>query len=163
MDFPKLVSPAEATELDRKFSRFRAMAAAPGDAARGKQLVQGTCMICHQIQGEGTAIGPNLSGAGAMGTEALLRNILTPNAQLESGYYRHDLKLRDGSVTSGFLAAESDESITIRQIGADVRAIPRAEVVSHDISHRSLMPEGLIDGFTPQQVADLFSYLKTLR
>ncbi len=163
LDFPKLVTPAEAAALDQKFSRFRAMAAAAGDASKGQQLVQGTCMICHQIQGAGTAIGPNLSGAGAMGTEALLRNILTPNAQLESGYYRHDVKMRDGSVTSGFLADESADSLTIRQIGADVRAIPRAEVISHDISRRSLMAEGLIDGFTPQQVADLFSYLKTLR
>ena len=163
MDFPKLVSSAEAAKLDEKFSRFRALANTPGDASKGKQLVQASCMICHQILGEGTAIGPNLSGAGAMGTEALLRNILTPNEQLESGYYRHDVKLRDGSVTSGFLAAETAESLTIRQVGADARAIPQTEVISHDISRRSLMPEGLIDNFTPQQVSDVFSYLNSLR
>ncbi|MES2922523.1 MAG: PVC-type heme-binding CxxCH protein [Verrucomicrobiota bacterium] len=163
IDFPKLVSSAEAAELEKKFSRFREMAAAPGDAVRGKQLVQGTCMICHQIQGEGTAIGPNLAGAGAMGTEALLRNMLTPNAQLESGYYRHDVKLSDGLVVSGFLVEESADAITLREIGARDRVVPRAAIASHDISRRSLMPEGLIDGFTQQQVADLFSYLNSLR
>lgn len=163
VDFPKLVSPAEAAELDKKFSRFREIAATSGDVSNGKQLMQGTCMICHQIQGEGTAIGPNLSGAGAMGTEALLRNILTPNAQLESGYYRHDIKLIHGPVASGFLVDESADAVTLREIGAQDRVIPRAEIASHDISRRSLMPEGLIDGFTAQQVADLFSYLRTLR
>ncbi len=112
---------------------------------------------------EGTAIGPNLSGAGAMGTESLLRNILTPNARLESGYYRHDVKLTQGSVASGFLVGESADSITLRGIGAQDQVIPRAGIASHDISRRSLMPEGLIDGFNAQQVSDLFSYLRTLQ
>jgi putative membrane-bound dehydrogenase-like protein len=163
MDFPQLVTPADAQALEEKFAKYRLLASQPGDATRGRQLAQTSCMICHQIQGEGTLIGPNLSGAGAMGTEALLRNLLTPNAQLESGYYRHDLKLRDGSVVSGFLVDESASALTLRQIGADERVIPQAEILSHEISRRSLMPEGLIDGFTPQQVSDLFSYLHSLR
>ncbi|MES2474913.1 MAG: PVC-type heme-binding CxxCH protein [Verrucomicrobiota bacterium] len=161
--FPNLISPAEATALDERFDRFRKMAELPGDLESGKTLVRANCMICHLIQGEGTAIGPDLSGAGAMGVESLLRNILTPNAQLESGYYRHDLKLRNGSVLSGFLAETREDAVVLRVIGGDDQIIPRAEIVSHDISKRSLMPEGLLDQSTAQQVADLFSYLKTLR
>ncbi len=163
MDFPALVTPAEAAALAAKFDRYRKLAEAPGDAAKGRELFQVTCMVCHQVAGEGAMIGPNLSGAGAMGVESLLRNVLTPNAQLESGYYRHDLKTRDGSVVSGFLAGETGEAITLRIVGGGERAIPRAEVVSHEISRRSLMPEGLLDGFSEGQVMDLFSYLKSLR
>lgn len=162
-DFPELLTPEEAQVLAGKFERVRALAASPGDAAAGKQLFQATCMICHQVQGQGIAIGPDLSGAGAMGTESLLRNILTPNAQLESGYYRHDVALDDGSLVSGFLASENQEMLVLRQIGADERAIPKAQVKDHTVSKRSLMPEGLIDGFTDQQVADLFSYLAGLK
>jgi putative membrane-bound dehydrogenase-like protein len=162
-DFPSLVTPEEATALDAKFARFRKLAEAPGDAASGKDITRATCLICHQINGEGAGIGPNLSGAGAMGVEALLRNILTPNAQLESGYYRHDITRRDGTVASGFLVSENENTITLRQIGTDDVAIRRENVLSHDISRRSLMPEGLIDGFAPQQVTDLFAYLKSLR
>ena len=163
MDFPKLVSPAEASSQETKFGRFRALAALPGDAAKGKILVQTNCMICHQIKGEGALIGPNLSGAGAMGVESLLRNILTPNAQLESGYYRHDLKLKDGLVFSGFVSSENDASITLRRIGSDEIVIPRSDIVDHEISRLSLMPEGLIENFSDTQVADLFSYLNSLR
>jgi putative membrane-bound dehydrogenase-like protein len=162
-DFPELVTPQQAAALAAKFDRFRAMASRPGDPAAGKALFQATCLICHQAKGEGIAIGPDLSGAGAMGVESLLRNILTPNAQLESGYYRHDLTLEDGSLASGFLATESTEVIVLRQIGADERAIARDQVKEHAISKRSLMPEGLIDGFTEQQVADLFAHLMTLK
>jgi len=163
MDFPKLVSPAEAAAKEEKFGRFRAMAVLSGDAAKGKILAQANCMICHQIKDEGMAIGPNLSGAGAMGVESLLRNILTPNAQLESGYYRHDLKLKDGLVFSGFVSSENDASITLRRIGSDEIVIPRSDIADHEISRLSLMPEGLIENFSKSQVADLFSYLNSLR
>jgi putative membrane-bound dehydrogenase-like protein len=163
LDFPKLVTTAEAAALSAKFDRFRKMTALQGDPLSGKQLAQATCMICHQMKGEGRAIGPNLSGAGAMGVEALLRNILTPNAQLESGYYRHDIKMTDGTIASGFLAGETPDAITIRQIGADDRVIPRSHVTAHEISRQSLMPEGLLDGFSERQVADLFTFLNTLR
>jgi putative heme-binding domain-containing protein len=162
-DFPPLLTPAQAAALEEKFAKFRTLAAKPGDPARGQLIAQASCLICHQVNGAGTAIGPNLSGAGAMGTEALLRNILTPNAQLESGYYRHDVKLKDGTSLSGFLSAESAAALTIRSIGADPRVIPRTEILNHEVSRRSLMPEGLIDGFSDQQVADLFSYLLGLK
>jgi putative membrane-bound dehydrogenase-like protein len=162
-DFPERMTPAAAAAVAAKFERFRGMAAKPGDAAAGKALFQASCLICHQVRGEGIAIGPDLGGAGAMGVESLLRNILTPNAQLESGYYRHDITLKDGTLASGFLASDKGGTLVLKQIGADARAIPKDQVKQHAVSKRSLMPEGLIDGFTEKQVADLFAYLMTLR
>jgi putative heme-binding domain-containing protein len=162
-DFPELVTPAAAKVLAEKFGRFREMAAKSGDPAKGRALFQASCMICHQVRGEGIAIGPELGGAGAMGVESLLRNILTPNAQLESGYYRHDITLKDGTLASGFLASDKGGTLVLKQIGADARAIPKKQVKEHKVSRRSLMPEGLIDGFSEQQVADLFAYLMTLK
>ena len=162
-DFPELLTPEAAAALAAKFDRFRGFTRKPGDAAAGKLTFQATCMVCHKVRGEGNAIGPDLSGAGAMGVESLLRNVLTPNAQLESGYYRHDLTLTNGSFATGFLASENASTLVLRQIGADERAIPRSEVKEHKISKRSLMPEGLIDGFSETQVADLFAYLSSLK
>lgn len=162
-DVPELLSPLEAAELAKKFARFRVLARPEGDAAEGRVLFQALCMACHQVKGEGREIGPDLSGAGATGVESLLRNVLTPNAQLESGYYRHDVTLTDGTVISGFLVAEDARSVTIRQIGADDRVIPRKDIRSHTISRHSLMPQGLIESLPESQVTDLFTYLKSLK
>ena len=163
MDFPELRTPAEAAAILEKFQFTKAKAEKPGDAASGRKLAENSCFICHQVNGAGMAIGPDLSGAGAMGINALLRNILQPNEQLESGYYRHDITLKDGTGASGFLSSEDKKRIVLRQIGTDDRVIPRDQIDSHKVSKRSLMPEGLISGFTDQQVADLFAYLMSLK
>ena len=162
-DFPALVTPAEAAATAAKFAKFTAMTKKPGDPAAGRALFQASCMICHQVKGEGQQVGPDLSGIGAMGIQAVLRNVLDPNAQLESGYYRHDISLADGSLISGYLVEETKESLTIRPIGADPKVIPLASVAGHAVSKRSLMPEGLIEGFSEKQVADLFSYINSLK
>jgi putative heme-binding domain-containing protein len=162
-DFPALLTSEQAAAQAAKFEKFRAMASKPGDAAAGKALFQASCMICHQVRGEGTKLGPDLSGVGAMGLEAVLRNILDPSAQLESGYYRHDLTLTDGSFVSGFLVQETPQNVTIRPIGAEVRVIERSKIAAHDVSKRSLMPEGLLDGMEEKQVQDLFNYLLGLK
>jgi len=162
-NFPILLTTEERDRNEAKFRRLDGLARKPGNTKRGRALAEATCLICHQVNGKGLAIGPDLSGAGAMGIESLLRNILMPNDQLESGYYRHDVRLANDTVVSGFLAGETGDSITIRRIGADELVIPKKDIFAHEISRRSLMPEGLIDGFTDQQVSDLFSYLNQLK
>lgn len=162
-DFPELCTPSQAAAISENFNVTRAKATKSGDAASGKKLMETSCLICHQVNGAGMAIGPDLSGAGAMGVDGLLRNILQPNLQLESGYYRHDITLKDGTLASGFLSSEDKNKVVLRQIGTDDRVIPRNQIDAHKISKRSLMPEGLIDGFTDKQVADLFAYLMSLK
>lgn len=162
-DFPELRTPREEEARRKKLDKFSNIAKRAGDPAEGRKLAQATCMICHQINGEGIMLGPDLSGAGAMGIDGLLRNILFPNDQLESGYYRHDLTLKNGSLLSGFLVAETPESISIQAIGADIKIIPRDQIAGHQVSKRTLMPEGLIDGMNEKQVADLLNYLKSLK
>lgn len=157
------LTPEQQKALDEKFVKFRALAEKPGDLEKGRNLVTGLCMSCHTINGQGGNLAPNLSGAGAMGTESLLRNILTPNAQLESGYYRYDAELNTGDLLSGFMVKQDDKSVTIRQLGTEDRTLPRTEIKKLSITKRSLMPEGLLDGLPPESVSDIFTYLNTLK
>ena len=122
-----------------------------------------TCTVCHRAKGEGAQIGPDLSGAGAMGDESLLRNILTPNAQLESGYYRFDVELKSGDLVTGFFVREDPAGVVVRPIGADDRTIPRGEIKRTKIARKSIMPDGLLDAMNPGDVADLFAFLRSLK
>jgi hypothetical protein len=62
-----------------------------------------------------------------MGTESLLRNIITPHVQLESGYYRYDVELTNGDVLSGFLVKRR-RCNHAPPAGCEERVIPRAEI-----------------------------------
>jgi putative heme-binding domain-containing protein len=163
MDFPPLVTPEAARSLDEKFAHFRTLAEKPGgDPARGK-VAAAVCIACHKVGAEGGQIGPNLSAVGAMGTEAILRNILTPNAAMEPGYRVYRAELTDGSIKEGFLARQDADALIIRLPGVEDERLATDRVRRGTFTRRSLMPEGLEATFSPEQWTDLFAYLKTLR
>ncbi|MEY2881306.1 MAG: hypothetical protein RLZZ15_3686, partial [Verrucomicrobiota bacterium] len=162
-DAPALLTAAEAAVQDEKFAHFRTLANTRGNPDSGKQLFTALCLACHQFAGQGGAIAPALDGVGNTGVEALLRNILTPSAAMESAYRTFRVILADGSVREGFLVEESADSLVLRTPGAEDRRILRAEIRATSYLRRSLMPEGLLENLAPEQVSDLFAHLKSLR
>ena len=161
-DFPPILTTAEATALDAKFAKYRALADKPGDATKGKTVTL-VCQACHTIAGQGGNLAPNLSGAGAMGVEALLRNIITPNAAMENGYRLFRVEMKSGDLVEGFLASEDKDAIVLRAPGAQDRRIARGDIRASQFLRRSIMPDALLDTMTPEQVSDMFAYLKTLK
>ena len=120
-------------------------------------------MGCHTINATGGQIGPNLSGAGAMGVDGVLRNLLNPNAAMEPGYRVYRVEMTDGTLKEGFLVSEDDKAIIFRGVGMEDTRIPKDQIRRGQYLKRSLMPEGLLEAFSEQQVSDLFSYLMTLK
>lgn len=162
-DLPPVQTPEEAKALEAKFTQFRALAAQVGDRARGQQVFSATCGVCHTVKGSGGKIGPALDGAGASGVEALLRNVITPNAAMEAGYRRFRAETKDGDVIEGLLAAQDAESVTLRQPSTEDQRLLRANLKRAGFQRLSIMPEGLLDGLAPAQASDLFAYLMTLK
>ncbi|MES2596686.1 MAG: PVC-type heme-binding CxxCH protein [Verrucomicrobiota bacterium] len=161
IDTPPLLTEEQAKALDVKFAKLTALAP-KGDAAKGK-MFSALCMACHQIGSAGGQIGPNLSGAGAMGLEAVLRNILTPNAAMEPGYRIYRVEMKNGDLIDAFFVSEDKEAVVIRQPGLPDRRLSKAEVKGTKFIRRSLMPEGLLDALPEESVADLLAYLMTLK
>ncbi len=163
MDFPALLGAAEARAQKAKFDVYRQYTKGRGDEARGKAMFTTVCMTCHNVHGEGANIGPTLNGAGTMGTEGLLRSILTPNAAVESGYYRFRIETKDNDLLEGFLVSQNEMEIILRQSGSEDLHIRRDKVKRASFTKTSIMPEGLLEAMKAQDVADLFAYLKTLK
>ncbi len=162
-DIPVLLTEAEAAVQMEKFTRFRSLAQARGNPEAGRELFTAICLACHQHGDKGGQIAPPLDGLGLIGVDAMLRNILTPSAAMESAYRIFRVVTKDGRVEEGFLLEEGADSILLRGPGAEDRRIARADIRSSAYLNRSLMPEGLLDGMAPRQVSDLFSYLNSLR
>ncbi|MFM2171552.1 MAG: hypothetical protein RI957_1781 [Verrucomicrobiota bacterium] len=156
------MSEAQAKSFDEKYQHFLTLAKSPGNIESGKALAA-LCVACHQIGNSGGTIGPNLSSVGAMGPEAIVRNILTPNAAIEPGYRIFRVQMKDGSLLDSFFVSEDKDAIVVRQMGAGDKRIERKDIVSAQFLRQSLMPEGLLDSFTDQQRKDLFAYLMSLK
>lgn len=162
LDAPPLLMPAEARVQTEKLAKYRALAEQPGNANHGKQLAT-ACLACHTIQGQGANIGPNLSGAGAMNIDALLRSLLTPNAAMEAGYRTFRVELNDDEILDGFLVSQDTEAVILRIPNAEDRRIPRSEIRRTTFLRRSLMPENLLESLSDADATHLLAYLRTLK
>jgi putative heme-binding domain-containing protein len=161
-DIPPLLTKEQAEKLDKQFAHYSELGHKKGNIEKGKAL-SAICLACHTIGATGGQIGPNLSGAGAMGLEGVLRNIMTPNAAMEAGYRIFRVELKSGDIVDAFFVSEDKQAFVVRQPGVQDRRIPKADVRSTRYIRRSLMPEGLLDALNDEQVTDLLSYLQTLK
>lgn len=163
LDAPPLLTAQEAKGHAEKLMKYRKLAEdGGGDIARGKQFAM-ACLACHTIQGQGANIGPNLSGAGAMNLDALLRSVLTPNAAMEAGYRIYRVELESDEVLDGFLVSQDANTVILRIPNSEDRRIPRSEIRRANFIRRSLMPEGLLESFPDKDVTDLLAYLRSLK
>jgi putative heme-binding domain-containing protein len=161
-DFPPILTGDEAATLDAKYAKNRVLAEKAGDVERGK-MVAAVCQACHLMGPVGGNIGPNLSGVGAMGTEAILRNILQPNAAMENGYRIYRVEMKNGDLVDALFVSEDKDAVVVRAPGMEDRRIAKKDIRDTKYLRRSLMPEGLLDTMTGEQVSDLFAYLRTLK
>ncbi|MCH2615096.1 MAG: c-type cytochrome, partial [Opitutales bacterium] len=129
------------------------------DVANGKKLFQASCTSCHSIFGEGGNLGPDLNGSDRQSIYYLLENLIDPSAVLPQDYKMNVLTLKDGRVLSGNIIAQSRHSLTLAGLNS-VDVIPMSEVVKQERFEQSIMPEGLLQTMSEQDVVDLIGYLQ---
>jgi len=129
----------------------------PGNAANGKMLFTAACAICHKLDGQGMAVGPELTGMGAHGPTELLTHIVDPNREVDPSFWAFNITTKKGEVLVGVITAENTASITLAtQVG--VREIAKNDIEKRENTKRSLMPEGL-DALGPDALRDILAYI----
>lgn len=154
----------EKNTFKSKLTRLMAIAEKKdGDAVKGKVLFQ-TCLMCHSVGNEGQNIAPALDGSASREHEALLTAIIDPDAAVESNYALYRVTKKDGSTAEGYLVSRDGRGTTIAFMGGSRIFIESGEIRSQGfLGGRSFMMKGLIDGYTDSQIADLVSYISTLK
>jgi putative heme-binding domain-containing protein len=134
-----------------------------GDRTRGKAVFAKTCAICHQLEGVGHAVGPDLAQLATKSPLYLLTEILDPNRNVDSRYIEYQAVLKNGRTVTGLLAAESANSVTLRGQESKEQNILRSDIEQLASTGKSLMPEGLEKDLPKPALADLIAYLSGLR
>jgi putative membrane-bound dehydrogenase-like protein len=130
------------------------------DPGRGRKLFDASCAKCHRLFGTGGQVGPELTGSQRSNLHYLVENIIDPSAQLADTYRLSILRLEDGRVLMGVVLQKNDQTLVL-QTAEDKVTIPVVEIEEMQQTTKSLMPEGLLDSLSEQQIRDLFAYLQS--
>ena len=129
------------------------------DAVAGREVFKKQCSKCHTHSGEGTRIGPDLTGMAVHSKKELLTHIIDPSRSVEGNFRVYSVVLTDGRVMNGLLASESKTAIEIFDAEGKKHAIQRDDIDELVASTKSLMPEGFEKQVKPDDIANLLEFL----
>ena len=138
--------------------------ASPGDAARGRALVESSgCFDCHRIGDRGSRLGPNLTTIGTRRTPVRLRQALVaPDEEVVPDNRFVRLVTRDGATITGRLLNQDAISVQLINPKEELKTYLRAGLREFTVLDKGLMPS--VEGkLTDQQVADVVAYLTALK
>ncbi|HWE97403.1 MAG TPA: discoidin domain-containing protein [Tepidisphaeraceae bacterium] len=136
-----------------------------GDVNLGAQLFQRQgCINCHTVAANQPPKGPFLGGiATRYSRPELLESILKPSAKIAQGFETHWFSLKTGERPMGFIVRESGDSVELRDVTGVSTLLPIKDVVKRGTLPTSVMPEGLADNLTVQDLASILAYLESLK
>ncbi len=150
-----------AVNADRQkvVENFRPALRLKGDLANGKVVFDKLCAVCHQPP-TGDPVGPDLRSITDKSPDGLLVAILDPNQTSDPSYNAYNIDLKDDTALSGRVISESGSSLTVATADGAKHVILRSQIASFSGGRLSLMPEGLEQGVTKQDIADVIAYVR---
>ncbi|HXU75586.1 MAG TPA: PVC-type heme-binding CxxCH protein [Methylomirabilota bacterium] len=142
------------------YEEYKTVLSLKGNPANGHAVFQKNCITCHTFAGEGSRVGPDLTGIRNQPAEVLLLHIIVPEYEIMPIYTCYNVETRQGQGFTGLLAAETATSITLRMAQGLEQQVPRSEIASMTTSRLSLMPQELEKAMSKQDLADLLAFLK---
>jgi putative heme-binding domain-containing protein len=130
----------------------------------GKHLFQmANCSSCHKLDGVGTEIGPDLTKLDPKWTHVeILKEMLEPSAQINEKYQSYILTLESGKTLTGMIVSESIDGVKVIEnplAKADPVVIRPKEIIERERATVSIMPKGLLDKLSRDEILDLVAYI----
>lgn len=129
------------------------------DFAKGEAVFRRECQACHRVNNIGTEIGPSLATIRHRAPEEVLLHILDPNREVGPNFVAYAVETNDGRVLTGLIVEDTASSITLIRTTGTRETILRSNIEVISATGQSLMPPGLEDRVTPQEMADLLAFL----
>lgn len=129
------------------------------DFSNGAKLFQQHCASCHVLYGQGGHRGPDLTGSDRGNLAYLLENVIDPSASVADSYRSSVLLTVDGRTLIGVIVDETDATLRLLMPEEEI-VIEKSDIEGRRHTIKSLMPDGLLDKLTEQEVVDLFGYLR---
>ncbi|MEW6156511.1 MAG: PVC-type heme-binding CxxCH protein [Verrucomicrobiota bacterium] len=153
--------PARRAEVLAAFSPALQM---NGNRERGQKIFLERCATCHRDRpgGTGFVLGPDLVTVKSSGKETVVGHILDPNREVQPKFLSYNLQTKDGDELLGIISQETAGAVTLRGASGTETTVPRSKISRLQSQGQSLMPEGLEEGLTPQDMADLLEFIVSI-
>lgn len=140
---------------------------AQGEVQRGRDAffsARAACSACHQVQGQGGRIGPDLSRIGAVRAETdLLESIVYPSSSFARGFEPYSITTHQGQNVQGVIRRQTSDAIYVYNSSRAETRISRSAIDELSESTVSIMPDGLDTQLSAAEIADLVAFLRSLR
>jgi putative membrane-bound dehydrogenase-like protein len=136
-----------------------------GDPVLGGQLfVRQGCVACHTVKQSEAPKGSFLGDVAVRYNRSeLVESILKPSAKVAQGFISHWFETRDGERYEGFIVREAGDEIELRNAAGIATVLPVKNVVKRGKLETSIMPEGLANNLTVEELASLLAYFESLK
>jgi putative heme-binding domain-containing protein len=155
------VRPASADKKER-VARLKEQLSADtlkmADLGRGRAIYARACASCHKLFDEGGVVGPELTGSQRANLDYVLDNVLDPSAIVPREYRASVLRLVDGRVVQGVVTEETPQIVVVQTPNETLR-LPTGDIAGRKESGLSMMPEGLFERLSGEEIRDLVGYL----
>jgi cytochrome c oxidase cbb3-type subunit III len=135
-----------------------------GDTARGKTVFdsKGGCASCHRVGAIGSRVGPELTNIGAVrGAAELQRSLVEPAAEVQPTNRFYRVVQKDGTTVTGRLLGHDTFTVQMLDTKEQLRSFMKA-----DLKEQGFVPSPMPSyksTLTPQELADVVSYLASLK
>ena len=132
-----------------------------GDVEHGREIFagKGGCAKCHTIQGKGGTIGPDLSNIGMQMTLNHLRDALTTETAITTGYKPVTVVLVNGQTLKGVAKNEDAFSLQLLDFDDHLHLIDKAMIQKEQQDSKSLMPHDYDKQLSKDEFQDLLAML----
>jgi putative heme-binding domain-containing protein len=123
------------------------------------------CVQCHKLGQEGYAYGPDLTDVFKRwkgDRAAVLGEILEPSKVIADRYKNYVFELNDGDELVGMIVKEDTDVVTVQTGPSDtlIKPVKKSDIRKRELQSSSMMPLGLVNLLTKEQVLDLLAYIE---
>lgn len=143
----------------RRNAYAAAAASAGAKAAEGERVFLQNCAVCHQVDGKGGLVGPQLTGIGNRGVERLCEDILDPNRNVDRAFRQTLVTLKSGDSVSGLVRREEGAVLVLANAAGAEVSVPKADIADRKEAELSLMPDNFGDAIPAADFNHLLAFL----
>lgn len=148
---------------NHELDKWQELLDGPGDRERGRRVFfsnSALCSTCHAVDNRGGDLGPDLSNVGqSKDRRGLISSILLPSEEISPEWQGWYIKLNDGTLYEGRQIDVGNDDIKLFVQGRGFVSVDKKDVSDYGLVPSSLMPEGLEQRLTDQDLKDLLAFL----